>query len=88
MSMKVWEISLTIQGNCTIPWHTYCTSTVKILPLLASCKHWKIQSLKMYVRFSLSFPLCEVYNEQDCQKQDQIECVVHIYLAEIPSLIN
>ena len=50
MSMKVWEISLTIQGNCTIPWHTYCTSTVKILPLLASCKHWKIQSLKcMYV---------------------------------------
>ena len=24
----------------------------------------------------------------DCQEQDHIECVVHIYLVEIPSLMN
>ena len=44
--------------------------------------------LKMYVHFSLLFHLCEVYTEQGCQEQDQIECVMNIYLAEIPSLIN
>ena len=44
--------------------------------------------LKMYVHFSLLFHLCQVYNEQVCQEQNQIDCVVHIYLAEIPSLIN
>ena len=44
--------------------------------------------LKMNVHFSLSYDLWAVYNKQGCQEQNQIECVVHMYLAEIPSLIN